>query len=119
MAWEPDHHGWAAYVKFELRYNEVGRARAIYERYCACLPAVKSWVRYAKFEVKHGELQRAREVYERAVEALGEDGQTEELFVSFAEFEEKWCKERERARAIYKYALDHVPKGQAEELYRK
>ena len=30
MNWEPDHHGWAAYIKFELRYNEpdvyIGRA---------------------------------------------------------------------------------------------
>jgi crooked neck len=40
------------------------------------------------------------------------------LFVAFAEFEER-CREVERARAIYKYALDRVPKGRAEELYRK
>ena len=25
----------------------------------------------------------------------------------------------ERARCIYKYALDHIPKGQAKDLYRK
>eukprot|EP00271_Cylindrocystis_brebissonii_P015645 TRINITY_DN385_c0_g6_i1.p1 TRINITY_DN385_c0_g6~~TRINITY_DN385_c0_g6_i1.p1 ORF type:complete len:750 (+),score=202.63 TRINITY_DN385_c0_g6_i1:187-2436(+) len=118
MKWEPDHHGWAAYVKFELRYSEVERARGIFERYMACLPTVKAWIRYAKFEFKQGEVERARTCYERAVEQLGEDGQTEELFVAFAEFEEK-CKELERARAIYKYALDHIPKGQAEDLYRK
>lgn len=40
MAWEPDHHSWAAYIKFELRYNEVGRARGIYERYVRCRPMV-------------------------------------------------------------------------------
>ncbi|KAF3772558.1 Crooked neck-like protein 1 [Nymphaea thermarum] len=118
MAWEPDHHGWAAYIKFELRYNEVGRAREIYERYVRCHPTVKSWIRFAKFEMKNGEVARARNCYERAIERLGEDGQTEELFVAFAEFEER-CKENERARVIYKYALDHIPKGQAEELYRK
>ncbi|CAN6442991.1 unnamed protein product [Victoria cruziana] len=118
MAWEPDHHGWAAYIKFELRYNEVGRAREVYERYVRCHPTVKSWIRYAKFEMKNGEVARARNCYERAIERLGEDGQTEELFVAFAEFEER-CKEIERARVIYKYALDHIPKGQAEELYRK
>ncbi|XP_031480427.1 uncharacterized protein LOC116250716 [Nymphaea colorata] len=118
MAWEPDHHGWAAYIKFELRYNEVGRAREIYERYVRCHPTVKSWIRFAKFEMKNGEVARARNCYERAIERLGEDGQTEELFVAFAEFEER-CKEIERARVIYKYALDHIPKGQAEELYRK
>lgn len=60
----------------ELRYNEVDRARSIYERYVRCLPTVKAWVRYAKFEMKHGELELARQCYERAVEELGEDGQT-------------------------------------------
>ncbi|KAJ7544640.1 hypothetical protein O6H91_09G087500 [Diphasiastrum complanatum] len=118
MAWEPDHHGWSAYIKFELRHNEVERARGIFEKYVQCLPEVKSWVRYAKFEFKNGEVARARSCYERAVSQLGEDGQTEELFVAFAQFEER-CKEVERARCIYKYALDHIPKGQAEDLYRK
>ncbi|CAK9235774.1 unnamed protein product [Sphagnum jensenii] len=118
MTWEPDHHGWSAYIKFELRYNEIERARAIYDRYVQCHPTVKAWVRYAKFEVKNGEVGRARQCYERAIEQLGEDGQTQELFVAFAEFEEKF-KEVERARCIYKYALDHIPKGQAEDLYRK
>jgi crooked neck len=42
----------------------------------------------------------------------------EELFLKFAEFEEK-CKEPERARAIYRYALDNIPKGQVEEVFRR
>lgn len=42
----------------------------------------------------------------------------EELFIKFAEFEEK-CKEPERARAIFKYALDHIPKAQAQDVYKK
>lgn len=42
----------------------------------------------------------------------------EELFIRFAEFEER-VKEVERARAIYKYALDHLPKSQAGELYKR
>ena len=42
----------------------------------------------------------------------------EELFIKFAEFEEK-CKEPERARAIFKYALDHIPKGQAQDVYKR
>jgi crooked neck len=32
MKWEPDHNGWTAYIKMELRYNEVERARQIFER---------------------------------------------------------------------------------------
>ena len=35
----------------------------------------------------------------------------EELFIKFAEFEEK-VKEVDRARAIYRYALDHIPREQ-------
>ncbi len=60
----------------ELRYNEVERARRIYERYVLCIPSVKAWVRYAKFEMQNGEVGLARKCYERAVEELGEDGET-------------------------------------------
>jgi crooked neck len=52
------------------------------------------------------------------VQELEEDGHSQELFIAFAEFEE-FCKEPERARAIFKYALDHVPKSQADTLYAR
>lgn len=42
----------------------------------------------------------------------------EELFIKFAEFEER-CKEHDRARAIYRYALDHIPKNQADTVYQR
>ncbi len=60
----------------ELRYNEVDRAREIFELYIRCHPDVKAWVRYAKFEMKNSEIGLARGCYERAVEELGEDAQT-------------------------------------------
>ncbi|URD98738.1 HAT (Half-A-TPR) repeat [Musa troglodytarum] len=118
MDWHPDTQGWLSYIKFELRYNEVDRARAIYERFVADHPRPSSFIKYAKFEAKRGEISRARAIYERAVDLLSDDEDAEQLFVAFAEFEE-WCKETERARCIYRFALDHVPKGRAEELYRK
>ncbi|GJN12764.1 hypothetical protein PR202_ga31072 [Eleusine coracana subsp. coracana] len=118
MAWRPDIAGWNSYIKFELRYGEVERARAIYERFVAEHPRPDTFIRYAKFEMKRGEVERARRVYERAADLLADDDDAEVLFVAFAEFEER-CREVERARAIYKYALDRVPKGRAEELYRK
>lgn len=31
--------------QFELRYNEIERARAVFERYVEILPTVKAWVR--------------------------------------------------------------------------
>ena len=60
----------------ELRYNELDRARNIYERYVQCIPSVKAWVRYAKFEMKNGQIGLARRCYERAVGEMGEDAQT-------------------------------------------
>jgi len=63
-------------MQMELRYQEVDRARGIYERYVLCIPSVKAWVRYAKFEMQNGEVGLARKCYERAVEELGEDGET-------------------------------------------
>ncbi|XP_071919048.1 uncharacterized protein [Coffea arabica] len=118
MSWQPDQQGWLSYIKFELRYNEVERARAIFERFVECHPKVNAWIRFAKFEMKNGDIARARNCYERAVDKLADDEEAEVLFVAFAEFEEK-CKEVERARCIYKFALDHIPKGRAEDLYRK
>ena len=41
----------------------------------------------------------------------------ERLFVAFAKFEEG-CREYERARTIYKYALDLIPKKEAEDLFK-
>lgn len=118
MSWQPDQQGWLSYIKFELRYNEVDRARAIFERFVQCHPKVSAWIRFAKFEMKNGEVSRARNCYERAVDKLADDEEAEQLFVAFAEFEEM-CKESGRARCIYKFALDHIPKGRAEDLYKK
>lgn len=118
MKWEPDHNGWAAFIKMELRYKENDRARDIYERYVQCLPTIKAWVRYAKFEFNAGDVARARAVYERAVQLLDGETAIEALFLKFAEFEEK-VKEVERARAIYRYALDHIPKAQATAVFQR
>lgn len=59
-----------------MRYNEVDRARAVFDRYVEILPSVKAWVRYAKFELQNNDVARARSCYERAMEALGEDANT-------------------------------------------
>ncbi|KAK4734638.1 hypothetical protein R3W88_008899 [Solanum pinnatisectum] len=117
--WMPDQQGWLSYIKFELRYNEIERAREIFHRFVQCHPKVSAWIRFAKFEMKNGEIGRARSCYERALEKLADDDdEAEQLFVAFAEFEDK-CRETDRARCIYKFALDHIPKGRAEDLYSK
>ncbi|KAJ4874829.1 Tetratricopeptide-like helical domain protein [Raphanus sativus] len=62
--------------------------------------------------------QIAPRYYVRATEKLADDEEAEMLFVAFSEFEER-CKEPERARFIYKFALDHIPTGRAKDLYKK
>uniref|UniRef100_A0A672FKK1 Crooked neck pre-mRNA splicing factor 1 n=1 Tax=Salarias fasciatus TaxID=181472 RepID=A0A672FKK1_SALFA len=120
MEWEPEEQAWHSYINFELRYKEVDKARSIYERYIlldGLSLCVKNWIKYARFEEKHGYIAHSRKVYERAVEFFGEEYVDENLFVAFARFEETQ-KEFERVRVIYKYALDRIPKHQAQELFK-
>uniref|UniRef100_A0A8B9SC02 Crooked neck-like protein 1 n=1 Tax=Apteryx owenii TaxID=8824 RepID=A0A8B9SC02_APTOW len=109
MEWQPEEQAWHSYINFELRYKEVDRARTIYERYILS--------RYARFEEKHSYFAHARKVYERAVEFFGEEHMDEHLYVAFAKFEENQ-KEFERVRVIYKYALDRIPKQEAQNLFK-
>ncbi|XP_022252873.1 crooked neck-like protein 1 isoform X2 [Limulus polyphemus] len=117
MEWEPDEQPWLTYIKFELRYKELERARNIYERFVIVHPEIKNWVRYARFEEQNGYISNARKVYERSVEFYGEEYMDEKLFVAFAKFEENQ-REHDRVRVIYKYALDHIPKEKAQELFK-
>ena len=117
MEWEPEEQAWLSYIKMELRYKEIDRARYIYERFIQTHPEVKNWIRYARFEEQNGFLSNARNVFERASEFFGEEHMDEKLYVAFAKFEEG-CREYDRARTIYKYALEHIPKQEAQELFK-
>jgi crooked neck len=74
-------------------------------------------MKFAKFESKYGTTARSRGVYERAIAELGEYAHEPELLLAFARFEER-VKEIERSRAIFKFALDSIPKSKAGELYQ-
>ncbi|XP_028409035.1 crooked neck-like protein 1 [Dendronephthya gigantea] len=117
MNWEPEEQAWHSYINLELRFKEFERARSIYERFVLVHPEVKNWIKYAKFEEKHGNIVKSRDVFERAVEFYGEENMDEKIFVAFARFEEA-CKEHDRVRVICKYALDHLPKEQCQDLYK-
>ena len=117
MEWEPEEQAWFSYIKMEMRYKEVDRARHIYERFIQVHPEVKNWIRYARFEEQNGFLSNARNVFERATEFFGEDHLDENLYIAFARFEEN-AREYDRARTIYKYALDNIPKQNAQELFK-
>lgn len=49
MEWEPDEQAWLTYIKFEMRYKEIDRARKIYERFVYVHPEVKNWIKFAKY----------------------------------------------------------------------
>ncbi|KAL6276535.1 hypothetical protein ACE6H2_020136 [Prunus campanulata] len=110
---------WYKYIHMEEIIGNVAGARQIYERWMDELDAGPARLALLhQFEMKNGEVARARNVYERAVEIMGDDEEAEQLFVAFAEFEER-CKETDGARRIYKFALDHTPKRSVEDLYKK
>ncbi|XP_033632294.1 crooked neck-like protein 1 [Asterias rubens] len=117
IQWEPEEQAWLSYIKMELRYKELDRARDIYEKFVICHPEVKNWIRFASFEEHNNYVSSCRKVYERAVEFFGEDNMDEKLYVAFSKFEERQ-KEHERAKVIYKYALDKIPKEHSEELFK-
>jgi crooked neck len=130
MKWEPDDNAWNAYVKFECRQNSMENAIKVMERYIACHPTVKAYLKYATWLEKLGYEYTAtgmllthsltylltyslpysaREIYERALVELHEMEVKEKILIRFARFEIN-CKEYERARIIYKYALEQMEK---------
>ena len=117
MEWQPEDQYWLTYINFEMRYKEIDRAREIFERFVICHPEIKNWVKFARFEQRHGFINSARAIYERAIEFFGDEYMDEYLFIAFAQFEESQ-KEHERARGIYKYALEKMPKDKTAELYK-
>ncbi|CEO99084.1 hypothetical protein PBRA_007198 [Plasmodiophora brassicae] len=122
MKWAPPANAWQSYVMMEMRHGKDAkmkeRCRAIYERFIVCHPTVDSYMKYAKFEKNHGDPDKCREVFERCSSELGDDTLEEDFFMHFASFEAE-CQETERARAIYKYALERLPKAKSHEIYRR
>jgi crooked neck len=116
MEWHPEETAWYSYIKFEMRYTEVENARNLYERFVRCHGEVKHWCKFAKFEMHSGHAENSRAVYERAVEYFGVENMSEDLMLAFAWFEESQ-KEFDRARGIYKLALDKLGKARAEKIF--
>lgn len=117
MSWEPDEGAWSAYIKLEKRYGEFERVRAIFERFTVVHPEPRNWIKWARFEEEYGTSDLVREVYGLAIETLGEDFMDEKIFISYARFETR-LKEFERARVIYKFALDRLPRSKSTTLHK-
>ncbi|KAJ4367587.1 NineTeen Complex (NTC) component [Neocucurbitaria cava] len=116
MQWEPEDAAWSSYIKLETRHGEFERARAIFERFTIVHPEAKNWIKWAKFEEEHGTSDSVREIYGAAAEALGDDFADERIFILYARFEAR-LQEFERARAIYRFALDRMPRSKSANLH--
>lgn len=117
MSWEPDEAAWSSYIKLEKRYGEFQRAREIFQRFTMVHPEPRNWIKWSRFEEEFGTSDLVREVFGYAVEALGDDFMDERLFIAYARYETK-LKEYERARAIYKYALDRLARSKSVSLHK-
>ncbi|CAK7564056.1 MAG: NineTeen Complex (NTC) component [Sporothrix epigloea] len=118
LKWEPAEEIWNAYIRLEKRYNEYERARDIFRSYTIVHPFPRTWIKWAKFEEEFGTSDLVREVFQTAVESLGDQYVDEKLFVSYARFEAK-LKEYDRARAIYKFGLDNLPRSRSMLLHKE
>ncbi|KAI9728671.1 MAG: NineTeen Complex (NTC) component [Chrysothrix sp. TS-e1954] len=117
ITWQsPD--AWQAYISMEKRYGEYARVRNLYERYTIIHPETAIWLKWAKFEAESGTTDLVREVYGMAIETLGDEHMDEKIFGSYARFEAT-LSEFERARAIYKFALDRLPRSKAQTLQKQ
>ncbi|KAI0136282.1 hypothetical protein BJ170DRAFT_5429 [Xylariales sp. AK1849] len=116
MDWQPDEAAWGAYIKLEKRFGEFQRVRDLYQRFTIIHPEPRNFIKWAKFEEEFGS-DLVREVYATAIEALGDEFVDERIFIAWARFEAK-LKEVERARAIYKHALDRLPRSKSMTLHK-
>ncbi|KAJ1655551.1 NineTeen Complex (NTC) component [Dispira simplex] len=118
MKWEPDESAWLAYIKFEIRYQELGLARRLFARMVLVHPEPKYWLKWVKFEEDYGTFDKVREVFNQAIAYLGDDHLDPKLYLAFAKFEVR-AKEYERARVIFKYALERLPRARSQALYNQ
>ncbi|KAK3995427.1 hypothetical protein QBC44DRAFT_25817 [Cladorrhinum sp. PSN332] len=120
MQWHPDENAWAAYIRLEKRYGEYDRARDIFRAYTTVHPEPRTWLKWAKFEEEHGTSDLVREVFQTAIQTiadlLGDDAVDERIFIAFARYEAR-SGEYERARAIYKFGLDNLPRSKSMRLH--
>ncbi|KAG8133104.1 hypothetical protein E2320_010918 [Naja naja] len=105
---------WLKYAEMEMKNRQVNHARNIWDRAITTLPRVNQfWYKYTYMEEMLGNVAGARQVFERWMEWQPE----EQSWHSYINFELRY-KEFERVRVIYKYALDRIPKHEAQELFK-
>ncbi|CAH8268222.1 unnamed protein product [Arabidopsis lyrata] len=107
---------WFKFIHMEEILGNIAGAREVFERWMVWSPDQQAWLSFIKFELRTVKFRLQGLCTNAPLRDVEEEA--EMIFVAFAEFEEG-CKEVERARFLYKFALDHIPKGRAEDLYKK
>lgn len=140
MDWHPDDAAWLSYARFEVRRQQLEKAKEVMNRYVNEYPCAKSFLKLAKWaEWEAKDVPLARKVYEGTLTELEpEEARQARVFKMFAAFEERQG-EHPRARVIYRHAvkllrlgetakqidddieeeeLSNYEKGQRDELYK-
>mmetsp|Transcript_16844 Transcript_16844/g.36727 ORF Transcript_16844/g.36727 Transcript_16844/m.36727 type:complete len:696 (+) Transcript_16844:82-2169(+) len=117
MKWMPDDNAWLSFARFETRCGYMDRAEAVMRHYVNAYPSARAFLKFAKwaeFEAKNASL--ARTIYEAALSELEpEEVKQARVFKQFASFEERQG-ENERARLIYKHALELLNLGDSGQI---
>lgn len=87
-------------------------------RYLEAYPRLQTYLKVAKFELKNHNPVSARQIFEQIPTDLGDEAYREDYFLTFARFEIR-NKEYDRARAIFKFGLEKIPKERAGGLYEE
>ena len=87
-------------------------------RYLEAFPRLQTYLKVAKFELKNHNPASARLIFEKIPTDLGDEAYREDYFLTFARFEIR-NKEYDRARAIFKFGLEKIPKERAGGLYEE
>lgn len=115
LSWAPDQAVFYAAIEFEVRYEEVDRARQIFLQLLVVHPQPRNWIKFAQFEQESGSLESCRQVFSDAIDSYLQNPE-ETLFIEFAPLETK-LRESDRARAIYRFGLDQLPRSNSQRLY--
>lgn len=113
MQWMPDDNAWLSYARFETRGGQLEKAEAVMRRYVNTYPSAKAFLRFAKWaEHEAKNISLARTIFEGTLSELEpEESRQARVFKQFASFEERQG-EHERARVIYKHALNLLKLGE-------
>lgn len=87
------------------------------ENYVIAHPYAATWLKYIKFEQEHGTVDLVRQLFERTCEALGDDFMSEKVIIEWARWETS-LGETERARAIYLFALNRLPRSKSQNIQK-